>query len=149
MLDNVLAVSGSCVDPVDEMRARYSHPFHPLFPSLSCFCNSTGTALAPFCRWSRIRGVQSTWPPTTNACARIFGRRRSISAVPDWRCNRTRASVGNAGGNARPSLTNATLAASRLLHLGFVLNQLLVVRPAPSHSIFEIVKPAGVADQTN
>jgi hypothetical protein len=25
------------------------------------------------------------------------------------------------------------------------LNQLLVVRPAPSHSIFEIVKPAGVA----
>src|SRR5262249_51094563 len=32
------------------------------------------------------------------------------------RCNRTRASVGNAGGNARPSLTNATLAASRLLH---------------------------------
>src|SRR5262249_18404219 len=29
--------------------------------------------------------------------------------------NRTRASVGNAGGNARPSLTNATLAASRLL----------------------------------
>src|SRR5262249_60387822 len=31
-------------------------------------------------------------------------------------CNRPRASVGNAGGNARPSLTNATLAASRLLH---------------------------------
>src|SRR5262249_3039417 len=26
------------------------------------------------------------------------------------------ASVGNAGGNARPSLTNATLAAARLLH---------------------------------
>jgi len=36
--------------------------------------------------------------------------------VRDRRCNRTRASVGNAGGNARPSLTNATLAASRLLH---------------------------------
>src|SRR5262245_44401974 len=36
----------------------------------------------------------------------------------DRRCNRTRASVGNAGGNARPSLTNATLAASRLLHRG-------------------------------
>src|SRR5262249_25811224 len=34
----------------------------------------------------------------------------------DRHCNRTRASVGNAGGNARPSLTNATLAASRLLH---------------------------------
>src|SRR5262245_45497853 len=34
----------------------------------------------------------------------------------DRRCNRTRASVGNAGGNARPSLTNATLATSRLLH---------------------------------
>src|SRR5262249_25941106 len=34
----------------------------------------------------------------------------------DRRCNRTRASVGNAGGNARPNLTNATLAASRLLH---------------------------------
>ena len=31
------------------------HPFHPLFPSRrSCFCNSTGTVLAPFCRWSRI-----------------------------------------------------------------------------------------------
>src|SRR5262249_11923872 len=36
--------------------------------------------------------------------------------IGDRRCNRTRASVGNAGGNARPSLTNATLAASRLLH---------------------------------
>src|SRR5262249_53956229 len=35
--------------------------------------------------------------------------------IGDRRCNRTRASVGNAGGNARPSLTNATLAASRLL----------------------------------
>src|SRR5262249_26535227 len=33
--------------------------------------------------------------------------------IGDRRCNRTRASVGNAGGNARPSLTNATLAASR------------------------------------
>ena len=31
--------------------------------------------------------------------------------IGDRRCNRTRASVGNAGGNARPSLTNATLAA--------------------------------------
>src|SRR5262249_43136661 len=37
MLDNVLAVSGSCVDPVGEMRARYSHPFHPLFPSCHVF----------------------------------------------------------------------------------------------------------------
>jgi len=36
--------------------------------------------------------------------------------IGDRRCNRTRARVGNAGGNARPSLTNATLAASRLLH---------------------------------
>src|SRR6516164_9094255 len=36
--------------------------------------------------------------------------------IGDRRCNRTRASVGNAGGNARPSLTNATLAAWRLLH---------------------------------
>src|SRR5215831_7747817 len=36
--------------------------------------------------------------------------------IGDRRCNRTRASVGNAGGNARPSLTNAALAASRLLH---------------------------------
>src|SRR5262245_45721253 len=36
--------------------------------------------------------------------------------IGDRRCNRTRASVGNAGRNARPSLTNATLAASRLLH---------------------------------
>src|SRR5262249_25642729 len=36
--------------------------------------------------------------------------------IGDRRCNRTRASVGNAGGNARRSLTNATLAASRLLH---------------------------------
>src|SRR5262249_29131484 len=27
--------------------------------------------------------------------------------IGDRRCNRTRASVGNAGGNARPSLTNA------------------------------------------
>ena len=36
--------------------------------------------------------------------------------IGDRRCNRTRASVGNAGGNARPSLTSATLAASRLLH---------------------------------
>src|SRR5262249_48278673 len=36
--------------------------------------------------------------------------------IGDRRCNRTRASVGNAGGDARPSLTNATLAASRLLH---------------------------------
>src|SRR5262245_62796012 len=36
--------------------------------------------------------------------------------IGDRRCNRTRASVGNGGGNARQSLTNATLAASRLLH---------------------------------
>src|SRR5262249_47127670 len=36
--------------------------------------------------------------------------------IGDRRGNRTRASVGNAGGNARPSLTNATLAASPLLH---------------------------------
>jgi len=36
--------------------------------------------------------------------------------IGDRRCNRTRACVGNAGGNARPSLTNATLAASRPLH---------------------------------
>src|SRR5262249_52715484 len=36
--------------------------------------------------------------------------------IGDRRCNRTRASVGNAGGTARSSLTNATLAASRLLH---------------------------------
>src|SRR5215469_9927730 len=36
--------------------------------------------------------------------------------IGDRRCNRTRASVSNAGGNARPSLTSATLAASRLLH---------------------------------
>ena len=36
--------------------------------------------------------------------------------IGDRRCNRTRASVGNAGGNARPGLTNATLAASRLPH---------------------------------
>jgi len=36
--------------------------------------------------------------------------------IGDRRCKRTRASVSNAGGNARPSLTNATLAASRLLH---------------------------------
>src|SRR6516164_3844368 len=32
--------------------------------------------------------------------------------IGDRRCKRTRASVSNAGGNARPSLTNATLAAS-------------------------------------
>src|SRR5215831_510791 len=30
---------------------------HPLLHSLSCFCNSTGTALAPSCRWSRNRGA--------------------------------------------------------------------------------------------
>ena len=30
---------------------------YPLFPSLSCFCNSPGTALASTCRWSCIRGV--------------------------------------------------------------------------------------------
>src|SRR5262249_7611181 len=37
--------------------------------------------------------------------------------IGDRRCNRTRASVGNAGGDGRPSLTNPTLAPSRLLHL--------------------------------
>src|SRR5262249_30420498 len=36
--------------------------------------------------------------------------------IGDRRGTRMRASVGNAGGNARPSLTNTTLAASRLLH---------------------------------
>src|SRR5262249_29882759 len=36
--------------------------------------------------------------------------------IGDRRCNRTRASVGNAGGNPPPSLTNAALTASRLLH---------------------------------
>ena len=36
----------------------FDHPrAYPLFPSLSCFRNSTGTAHAPFCRWSCIRGV--------------------------------------------------------------------------------------------
>src|SRR5499427_1751202 len=66
----------------------------------------------------------------TSACREPFGRPRAcpkklaaFSAlgggflrfpIGDRRCNRTR--VGNAGGNARPSLTNATLAAARLLH---------------------------------
>src|SRR5262249_19533323 len=36
----------------------------------------------------------------------------------DRRCPGTRASGGHAGGNARPNLTNATLAASRLLYRG-------------------------------
>ena len=36
--------------------------------------------------------------------------------IGDRRCNRTRASVGNAGGNARPSLTNATLTLCELVH---------------------------------
>jgi hypothetical protein len=42
---------------------------YPLFPSLSCFCNSTGTALAPFCRWSRIRGVLNM--ATDDECLRV------------------------------------------------------------------------------
>src|SRR5262249_4303305 len=36
--------------------------------------------------------------------------------VGDGRCDRRRGGVGNAGGNARQSLTNAPLAAARLLH---------------------------------
>ena len=44
--------------------------------------------------------------------------------IGDRRCNRTRASVGNAGGNARPSLTNATLAPSPLLHRRFLQHNL-------------------------
>src|SRR5215472_355385 len=50
--------------------------------------------------------------------------------IGDRRCNRTRASVGNAGGNARPSLTNATLAASRLLarNLGLEVDKLEIRR---------------------
>src|SRR5262249_59663445 len=47
--------------------------------------------------------------------------------IGDRRCNRTRASVGNAGGNARPSLTNATLAASRLLARNLGLEDRVVV----------------------
>src|SRR5262249_59249276 len=49
--------------------------------------------------------------------------------IGDRRCNRTRASVGNAGGNARPSLTNATLAASRLLHRRSPGDELMRRRP--------------------
>ena len=44
--------------------------------------------------------------------------------IGDRRCKRTRASVGNAGGNARPSLTNATLAPSPLLHRRFLQHNL-------------------------
>ena len=46
----------------------------------------------------------------------VLGGRFLPFPIGDRRCKRTRASVGNAGGNARPSPTNATLAASRLLH---------------------------------
>src|SRR5215471_10747435 len=46
----------------------------------------------------------------------VLGGGFLLFPIGDRRCNRTRASVGNAGGSARPSLTNATLAASRLLH---------------------------------
>src|SRR5262249_23509704 len=46
----------------------------------------------------------------------VLGGGFLLFPIGDRRCNRTRASVGNAGGNARPSLTNATLAASRPLH---------------------------------
>ena len=65
--------------------------------------------------------------PITKAAALALDRKKlaAFSAlgggflqfpIGDRRCKRTRASVSNAGGNARPSLTNATLAASRLLH---------------------------------
>src|SRR5215813_13787164 len=64
-----------------------------------------------------------TWAPSRStekklAAFSALGGRFLQFPIGDRRCNRTRASVGNAGGNARPSLTNATLAASRLLCAG-------------------------------
>src|SRR5262245_11783585 len=54
--------------------------------------------------WSR--STEKSWPHFRPSAVDFCGSRLAIG-----RCNRTRASVGNAGGNARPSLTNATLAA--------------------------------------
>src|SRR5262245_8820832 len=77
------------------------------------------------------RSIEKSWPhfrPSAVAVAALALDRKKLAAfsalgggflrfpIGDRRCNRTRASVSNAGGNARPSLTNATLAASRLLH---------------------------------
>ena len=51
--------------------------------------------------------MEKSWP----SCGRFLR-----FPIGDRRGNRTRASVSNAAANARPSLTNATLTASRLLH---------------------------------
>src|SRR5262249_23621722 len=65
------------------------------------------------------------WAPSRStekklAAFSALGGRFLQFPIGDRRCNRTRASVGNAGGNARPSLTNATLAAAGLLFAGAV-----------------------------
>src|SRR5262249_54434237 len=96
-------------------------------PWLRIASSSDGTKLAAtdFCRiWtSDDSGV--TWIAWPTNPSRFFSRalaldRKKLAAfsalgggflrfpIGDRRCNRTRASVGNAGGNARPSLTNAT-----------------------------------------
>src|SRR5262249_36150239 len=95
----------SAIDPQDpfqrQAKSRLPQPTasktcavsaEPRIPPPSC---STGKKLAAF----------------SAAAGRFL-----LFPIGDRRCNRTRASVGNAGGDARPSLTNATLAASRLLH---------------------------------
>src|SRR5262249_1501049 len=85
----------------------------------------SGVAMTATWRWTRSASIPGSRSAPPAALALDRKKLAAFSAlgggflrfpVGDRRCNRTRASVGNAGGNARPSLTNATLAASRLLH---------------------------------
>src|SRR5262249_59343250 len=54
--------------------------------------------------------------------------------IGDRRCNRTRASVGNAGGNARPSLTNARQLSSGVVPVWACFTMVSVVLRAAERS---------------
>src|SRR5262249_44721115 len=96
----------------------------PMAPGIRCRTGSIPAAFPAKRAKTLLYLNLSLHPIAPPSCARsekvgcIFGRRRRFLRFPigDRRGTRMRASVGNAGGNARPSLTNATLAASRLLH---------------------------------
>src|SRR5262249_10245879 len=96
-------------------RRRHARCPHP--------CGNLGTLPRPETAHKRLHAsaAKATFPKIRAALALDRKKSAAFSApggeflrfpIGDRRCNRTRASVGNAGENARQSLTNATLAAS-------------------------------------
>src|SRR5262249_3532157 len=111
------AAGRRCPDrPAASYQTRRGQPGKlPMAPGLRCRTGSLPAAFPANTPKTPLYLNLSLHPIAPPSCARsekvgcIFGRRRRFLRFPigDRRGTRMRASVGNAGGNARPSLTNA------------------------------------------